>query len=78
MKNRVCDLCKSEINLKDGVSFCLYDLCNACIKLVRCAICRKCEGTKKVRVRDQAATDAQATCGENRTEYKTISCVDCV
>lgn len=75
MKNRVCDLCKSKINLKDGVSFDLYDLCNACIKLVRCAICRKCEGTTKVRIVDHE--NSEATCGENRTQYKTITCDQC-
>lgn len=78
MKNRECDLCKNTICEDDGVSFGIYDLCGACVKLVRCAICRKCEGTKKVRVADREASAAQACCGESRTEYKTISCVDCV
>ena len=78
MKKRECDLCQTSIDLKDGVSFGRYDLCNVCVKLIRCAICRKCGGTKIVRVVDRATTEAQASCGENRTEYITIPCPNCV
>lgn len=83
MKIRKCDLCKSDVSGKCGdspvygVSFGTYDLCVECVRLVRRAICRDCNGTGKVRVRDDYATDAQASCGENRTQYKTEKCKHC-
>jgi hypothetical protein len=84
MKNRECDLCTDIIRNPGcgespliGVSFEKYDLCEACVSLVRRAICKRCHGTGKVRKRDDEATSAQATCGENRTQYKMATCKDC-
>lgn len=78
MKKRHCDLCKSEIfKLSDGACFDKYDLCDKCVKLVRTAICKTCNGTGKKRICDDEATFAQASCGENRTQYKTVPCNNC-
>ena len=79
MKNTIytCDLCERLIVESNGISFDKYDLCNDCIALVRRAMCTFCLGTGKMQVRDNEATDAQATCGESRTQYKTISCSHC-
>ena len=77
MKKRQCDLCDYEISTGQGVSFGSYDLCGPCVTIVRCAVCRKCHGKGAIRVRDDRATSAQATCGENRTQYKNIPCKDC-
>lgn len=84
MRNRKCDLCKSDIAGKcsdapmDGVSFGVYDLCVECVQIVRRAVCRDCGGTGKVRVRDDFATSTHASCGENRTQYKTEKCKRCL
>ena len=77
MKSRKCDLCGIIIDKGFGVSFGVYDLCSECVEAVRRAVCLKCKGTGKMRVRDDDATFAQATCGENRTEYKTVNCDRC-
>lgn len=79
MKNRKCDLypCKNDIGGDSGISFGSRDLCDQCVQIVRRAICRDCNGTGKIRVRDDYATDAQASCGENRTQYKTEECKHC-
>lgn len=81
MRIRKCDLCEYNIPRESGVGFLLgrktFDLCKECVKIVRVAICRECKGTEKVKVRDDEATTAQATCRENRTQYKTIKCENC-
>jgi len=81
MKVRKCDFCMCDI-LDKGASFTIqgvgnYDLCETCIAIVRTAICRNCHGTGTVREVDHQASDAQATCGENRTVYRTIKCLGC-
>jgi len=79
MKSRKCDLCRlqAEIPANTGVSFGRFDLCGPCTNLVRRAVCLKCKGTGRMRVRDDEATFAQASCGENRTQYTTIMCDLC-
>lgn len=77
MTHRTCDLCKNEIVNKRGVSFGGYDLCKNCTILVRRATCQQCMGKGTHRVRDDEATSLQATCGESRTQYKTIKCNNC-
>ncbi|KKN98976.1 hypothetical protein LCGC14_0142210 [marine sediment metagenome] len=79
MKSRKCDICNEGINSEDkgSVSFGIYDLCGNCVAMVRMATCLKCNGTGKVRVRDNDASCAQATCGENRRVSKTIDCDRC-
>lgn len=77
MRHRECNLCKDRIPANDGVSFYEYDLCIECIALVRRAICKKCKGSGKIQIEDETATMAQATCGENRIQYKTITCKAC-
>lgn len=77
MKSRECDLCDKTIEGNTGVSFGCHDLCNKCIKIVRCAVCKQCHGEGIVSAVDYEATHAQATCGENRTQYKTIACKHC-
>ncbi len=39
--------------------------------------CKACDGIGSLQAIDEAATDAQATCGENRTQYKTVECDNC-
>lgn len=78
MQKRECNFCHTDIEGKDGVSFGPYDLCVECVKLTRRAICLKCHGTGKIRIVDNEATDAQGTCGENRTQYKTVNCGKCM
>lgn len=77
MKSRKCDLCSKVIPDNKGVSFGKHDLCDSYIEIVRRAICKKCGGTGKVREVDHAETNAQATCGENRTQYRTVACKKC-
>ena len=77
MKTRKCNFCNRNINGDSGMSFHNYDLCIDCVIIARRMVCRECSGTGKVRVRDDEATDAQATCGENRTVYRTIECKSC-
>jgi len=80
MKINKCDLCDLVIDSdKDNgaVSFGVYDFCGICTKNIRRAVCLKCKGTGKIRIVDDDATDRQATCGENRTQYKTIECDRC-
>jgi len=77
MKTRSCNFCRIKIDNNDGISIQNYDLCRLCTQLVRRAICPKCEGTGKVRRVDHEATYAQATCGENRTQYRTVPCKAC-
>lgn len=67
---------RPTVSQEGSVSFGVYDLCGNCTTMVRRATCLKCEGSGRIRVRDDDASSAQATCGENRTEYKTIDC-DC-
>lgn len=40
--------------------------------------CKKCNGTGKAKVRDDEATNSFACCGENRTEYKIVTCTECI
>lgn len=77
MKIRKCDLCSLVIKDTKGVSFGTYDLCERCSTNARYATCRKCCGTRKVSEVDREATNAQASCGENRTQYRTITCKNC-
>lgn len=85
MKKRYCNLCESGIfelclesaRQQNGVCFGPYDLCDKCVKLVRTAICKTCNGAGNKRVRDDEASFAQASCGENRTQYKTVPCDKC-
>ena len=77
MKIRKCNLCGYCIQNDDGASFGCYDLCIECVHIVRRVTCRKCKGTGRVSEVDQEASAAQATCGENRTQYKTVDCLIC-
>lgn len=78
MKKRVCNLCNKDIEKNDGTSFgSNYDLCVSCTTIVRRAICRKCVGTGFLNIRDDAASNAMATCGENRTQYNSVPCTYC-
>lgn len=87
MKIRECNLCNETIrNPGCGESPCYgvafgsnneYDLCDVCIKLVRQAVCRRYSGTGRVEISDEASTSDQATCGESRTQYKTVVCLEC-
>ncbi len=78
MKTRECDLCNHTITKDTGVSFDVYDLCDKCVKVVRRAICRECRGTGKTSEVDHERTNSMATCGENRTQYRTVLCKKCV
>jgi len=82
MRTCTCDLCKNTITGSECVSFPIvgegsYDFCKDCVKIVRRAICRKCKGTGIYQERDAEASDRQATCGENRTKYRMVSCQEC-
>jgi hypothetical protein len=81
MRSCQCDLCRE--NMLDGISFTIagigdYDFCETCIPVVRKAICRECKGKGTVSEIDQAATNAQASCGESRTQYKMVKCQHCL
>lgn len=53
--------------------------CKRCLKLrKRPVLCEWCYGTGKIREVDYTETHAQATCGESRTQYKTVKCQRCV
>lgn len=85
----ICDACGKKITLEDIPPIDLdNDLCEFCIAcLIRQVLkskvivlrkdCPICEGKGKLRVRDDDASEAQASCGENRTVYKTIECRKC-
>ncbi len=82
-----CDSCRKKIPLEDLLELRLdYDLCERCVRslvdhtlqtTLLCMDCTKCKGKGKISVRDDDASDAQASCGENRTVYKTIECDNC-
>lgn len=84
-----CDACGKKIELEDIPRLNLdYDICGICIgRLIKKIIktkditlrvdCKKCEGIGKRTIEDDAASMAQASCGENRTQYKTIECNNC-
>ena len=81
MITRKCDLCSlgiDEENDNEFVSFGIRDLCGKCVSTVRRAICQKCHGTGKFREADREASDRGASCGENRTEYRTVTCHECI
>lgn len=76
-----CDFCKTTIEKNENcVSFNIphikqqYDICEMCLKVIRVAVCKECHGKGTKSVRDEKATNAMATCGENRTQYKTVQC----
>lgn len=87
----ICDMCcdtmKSTFMQVDDI-----DLCSRCCKHVVYQYielqsnagkglrsqCSECNGTGKISVRDNEATNAQASCGENRTQYKTVWCDKCI
>ena len=75
---RKCNLCESHIDGNCGIGFDAenrrYDICDKCLDLIKLYSCPICKGSGKKRVVDHAATVAQATCGENRTQYKTVAC----
>lgn len=84
----ICDACCSTIKAAfiqvDGIDLC-KECCNDAVrrylqtkkeKVLR-SECTKCNGTGKVRIRDDEATNLQATCGENRTQYKMGKCEEC-
>lgn len=81
MKYRKCDFCGCEIDDEhsnhNGSSCGQYDLCDPCTLLARRGTCKKCKGRGRVQVVDEQATRAQASCGENRTQYKSIECNQC-
>lgn len=83
MRTCVCDLCKNTIDPEVSVELTipnvgLYDFCTDCVKRIRRAICKKCKGTGQYQERDEFATESQASCGENRTQYRTVSCHECM
>ncbi len=79
-----CDACGKKIPLEDILLINLEnDLCEICTsllikKILKSAVivlrkdCQECEGKGKLRVRDD-----DASCGENRTVYKTVECNRC-
>lgn len=81
MKNCVCDLCKKDIEPAKGIEFkintTIYDLCVNCLKIIDKVRCKNCKGTGKIREVDVEASHRVATCGENRTEYRTVTCQKC-
>ena len=77
MKTRKCDFCEKDIPNKEGVSVGENDLCGLCLEDTLKAICKTCGGTGVVRVKDHEASDAQASCGESRIEYRTVKCRQC-
>ena len=82
MKTCTCDLCKKNIKSKTGVCFPVgvvnFDFCDSCVKIVRRAICLKCEGKGRHQEVDFEASQRGASCGENRTEYRTVACQECI
>ena len=83
MRTCVCDLCKDTLDPQKSVEFTVlrvgvYDFCPECVRRLRRAICSKCKGTGRHREVDVAASQAGASCGENRTEYRTVACQECI
>lgn len=81
----ICDACCNTIKEAfiqvDGIDLC-EKCCNHAVRRylqgrVLRSECTKCKGTGKIRIRDDEATFAQATCGENRTQYKMAKCEEC-
>lgn len=82
MKTCTCDLCKKEIPKNKEISFSIdgsgkFDFCERCSNVVRRVVCRRCKGTGKFLEVDRDATNRQATCGESRTEYRSVNCYEC-
>lgn len=77
MKYRKCDFCKCEIKEGNGFIITKYDLCVPCGLLARRGTCKECKGIGKIQVVDKRATHAQSSCGESRTQYKSIECEQC-
>lgn len=79
MRTYTCDFCEKD--MVGGVSFRMpewdVDICNDCLPLMRKAVCPQCKGSGKMKVVDLHATNSQASCGENRTQYKKIKCEFC-
>jgi hypothetical protein len=86
----ICDGCCSIVAVKSGFTHVEgKDLCPSCCRYaIRRYLesrgvkpfkssCPHCEGTGRLKVVDEEATDAQATCGENRTQYKSEDCREC-
>lgn len=81
-----CDFCGNGIDLHKlgftknaggiGVGR-RHHLCTLCANTTRKALCFRCRGTGKVSVVDEVASNAQASCGENRTQYVTVDCNVC-
>lgn len=86
----ICDACCDEMkSVFVQVEF--LQLCERCCKRALREVmesrdkagkkwqshCSQCDGTGKVRVKDEYASDAQASCGENRIQYKTVRCEKC-
>lgn len=78
-----------DINIQGSGTRYDVDLCSKCcrhairryiksrgIKLLRNS-CSECASSGKVRVKDEEATSAQASCGENRIQYKLVECETC-
>lgn len=85
----ICDACGQQPEEDQHMMMSGVDLCIDCYehavesylssrKRPLRSDCDVCGGTGTVRVTDEAATAAQATCGENRTQYKTVKCKKCV
>lgn len=84
-----CDACGKKIELEDIPRIDLdYDICEICIgrlinKVFKTQVivlridCKECGGKGKIRIIDEEKTYAEASCGENRTQYKTIECDNC-
>lgn len=86
----ICDACCSVIK-KESVFMEIenLDLCGKCCsyaiqqylqsrkKKELQSTCSACLGTGKVQEVDEYASSAQASCGENRTQYRTVKCKKC-
>ncbi len=88
--NTICDGCGHIMS--DNLSKYYLrnlDLCSACTNFAVTGYlksrnkplrtkCEQCGGKGVCRVKDKEATSDQATCGENRIQYKTVVCTECV
>ena len=85
----ICDACGKVLSNEPKYYLHDLDLCSACTDLAVTKYlqnrgrplrtrCVKCRGKGVCRVKDKEATSAQATCGENRIQYKAEVCTECV